>query len=101
MKKIIKLIFIVHLSNAKFMGHFDVKVRDELENPFYAGGMIHATSCQDTLLCQMYFNPFISSVLDHIIKGRVFMMSIREHFKQFEVSSYLCCYSYQFLIFLL
>jgi hypothetical protein len=72
------LVDLVHLSNSKFLGTFNLKHRDDLENPYYAAGHVYAGSSQDTLLCQVYFNPFIINVLEQLISGRIFCCKVKQ-----------------------
>lgn len=72
------IVDLVHLSNSKFLGTTNLKHRDDLENPFYAASHVYAGSSQDTLLCQVYFNPFIINVLEQMISGRIFCSPIKE-----------------------
>ena len=53
-------------------------------------GHVYAASCQDTLLCQAYFNPFITNVYEQMLGGLVFSVRIADVFrdlinKQYEM----------------
>jgi hypothetical protein len=50
----------------------NLKYKDNLQNPYYAAGNVYAASTQDTLLCQVYFNPFVINVLEQMIYGHVY-----------------------------
>jgi len=72
------IVDLVHLSNSKYLG--EGNTGDELENLYYAAGQVYASSCQETLMCQIYFNKYIVSVYEQMTSGRVFGVNLSKMF---------------------
>jgi len=84
------IIDLVDLSNCKYLGSIgaDFPINEDIENPYYAAGQVFSASCLDTLMTQTFFNPGVLPLVEELIGGCVFSVSLGDYFQDSVGKSY-------------
>jgi hypothetical protein len=79
------------MSNAKYLGAIgnEVATENDIENPYYAAGQVFSTQCLDTLTVQSYFNGSILPLVEQLVDGSVFPISVSKFLPEFIGRTYL------------
>lgn len=76
---------LVHPQNIAYVGS-DHSTNSKLtSSPYYASGSVFSSSLLDTLVCLTYYNKYIIEVIESLILGGVYLLSIRTNLPKFAV----------------